>query len=223
MRALTIAIDGPAGAGKSTVSKLLANKIGARLLDTGAFYRTITLAAMQKGIDAYEITDEFLNNLDIAQTSIDGRTCMFLDGKDVSDDIRRETVSRAVSLYSTIEKIRNYAVGLQQAFIQKNLDESTGVVIEGRDIATVVAPNADLKIFLTASPEIRAHRRSLELSANQDETLENILERDRLDVSREISPLRKATDAIEIDATDKSPTDIVEIIYELSLQVKHDN
>lgn len=213
MNALIIAIDGPAGAGKSTVSKLLASKINANLLDTGAFYRTITLALLQRNLDSQNIDAKSLSELDIVQEVVNGVVTMYLNGNDVSSEIRQDTISKKVSEFATLEIVRAYAVKLQQQYIQDCLSNNISVVIEGRDIATVVAPEANLKIFLTASPEIRAKRRSLELATDEHETLENLQERDRVDSSRDISPLRKSSDAIEIDATDKSAEEVADIIY----------
>lgn len=216
---LVIAIDGPAGAGKSTISKNLAMKMNAKILDTGAIYRAITLALLAKGTNHNNVVASDLANIDIQQQFIAGKTYMFLNGEDISDAIRSEKIVQHVSTYAANEVIRNFAVELQQAFIKKCLEAGDSVVIEGRDIATVVAPNADLKIFLTASAEVRARRRSAEVKLSEDETLSSIVERDRLDSTREISPLRKSEEAIEVDATEKSIEEVVETIYALAQRV----
>jgi CMP/dCMP kinase len=215
VRAKIIAIDGPAGAGKSTVSKLLAKEINGRLLDTGAFYRTITLALLQADIPAAEVTEEILESLEIRQEFNDNKTAMFLNGVDVSESIRSEYISKQVSSYASSSLIRKYAVSLQQTYINFCVQNNVDVVIEGRDIATVVAPDADVKIFLTASAEVRARRRSEELSSDVVETLESINLRDQLDTTREVSPLRKSHDAIEVDASDKSLAEVVDLIKSL--------
>ena len=215
VRAKIIAIDGPAGAGKSTVSKLLAREINGRLLDTGAFYRTITLALLQADIPAAEVTEEILESLEIRQEFNDNKTAMFLNGVDVSESIRSEYISKQVSSYASSSLIRKYAVSLQQTYINFCVQNNVDVVIEGRDIATVVAPDADVKIFLTASAEVRARRRSEELSSDVVETLESINLRDQLDTMREVSPLRKSHDAIEVDASDKSLEEVVDLIKSL--------
>jgi cytidylate kinase len=215
VRAKIIAIDGPAGAGKSTVSKLLAKEINGRLLDTGAFYRTITLALLQADIPAAEVTEEILESLEIRQEFNDNKTAMFLNGVDVSESIRSEYISKQVSSYASSSLIRKYAVSLQQTYINFCVQNNVDVVIEGRDIATVVAPDADVKIFLTASAEVRARRRSEELSSDVVETLESINLRDQLDTTREVSPLRKSHDAIEVDASDKSLEEVVDLIKSL--------
>jgi len=215
VRAKIIAIDGPAGAGKSTVSKLLAKEINGRLLDTGAFYRTITLALLQADIPAAEVTEEILESLEIRQEFNDNKTAMFLNGVDVSESIRSEYISKQVSSYASSGLIRKYAVSLQQTYINFCVQNNVDVVIEGRDIATVVAPDADVKIFLTASAEVRARRRSEELSSDVVETLESINLRDQLDTTREVSPLRKSHDAIEVDASDKSLEEVVDLIKSL--------
>lgn len=219
MSGLVVAIDGPAGAGKSTISKNLAIKMGARILDTGAIYRAITLALLTKGTEVSKVTASDLANLDVDQQLVHGKAFVFLNGKDVSEAIRSEEIVQHVSTYAAIEVVRHFAVALQQSFIQKCLDAGESVVIEGRDIATVVAPNADLKIFLTATAEVRAQRRSAEINLSADETLSSIIERDRLDSTRQISPLRKSEDAIEVDATDKSIEEVVETIYSLAQNV----
>lgn len=216
---LVVAIDGPAGAGKSTISKNLAIKMGAKILDTGAIYRAITLALLAKGTGVSRVSAADLLDLDVDQQFLNGKTHMFLNGEDVSDAIRSEEIVQHVSAYAAIEVVRHFAVALQQSFIQKCLDAGESVIIEGRDIATVVAPNADLKIFLTATAEVRAKRRSAEIELSADETLSSIIERDRLDSTREISPLRKSEDAIEVDATDKSIEEVVETIYTLAQKV----
>jgi cytidylate kinase len=216
---LVIAIDGPAGAGKSTISKKLAMKMNAKILDTGAIYRAITLALLAKGTNNNNVVASDLAKLDIQQQFIAGKTYMFLNCEDISDAIRSEKIVQHVSTYAANEVIRNFAVELQQAFIKKCLEAGDSVVIEGRDIATVVAPNADLKIFLTASAEVRARRRSAEVKLSEDETLSSIVERDRLDSTREISPLRKSEEAIEVDATEKSIEEVVETIYALAQRV----
>lgn len=216
---IIIAIDGPAGAGKSTISKKLAAKMNASILDTGAIYRAITLALLVRKITPDAVRPSDLANLEIQQQFVGGTSRMFLNGEDISGAIRTEEIARNVSSYAAIESIRHFAVDLQQSFIQDCLVSGASVVIEGRDIATVVAPDADLKIFLTASAEVRAQRRSAEVQLSKEETLTSILERDRLDSTRHISPLRKSDEAIEVDATDKSIDEVVEAIYALAQKV----
>lgn len=210
-----VAIDGPAGAGKSTVSKLLASELQANLLDTGAFYRTITLALISNNIELDEVDDKILSSFQISQTFNRGKTTMYLDGQDVSDLIRGSEISQLTSVFSTNSIIRAHAVNLQREFIRNSISNQQSVVIEGRDIASVVAPEADVKIFLTASAEIRALRRSQEIGADVEATLRSLTERDNLDSSREISPLSKTDDSIEIDASNKTPEEVVDLILGL--------
>lgn len=215
VRAKIIAIDGPAGAGKSSVSKMLAKELNGCLLDTGAFYRTVTLALVRADISVAEVTEEILKSYEIRQEFNDDKTFMFLNGEDVSEEIRSEHISKQVSTYAASRVIRKFAVALQQNYIDACVEKDLDVVIEGRDIATVVAPNADVKIFLTASAEVRAQRRSQELSLNIDETLESINLRDHLDTMREMSPLTKSDDALEVDASDKTLEEVVDLIKSL--------
>lgn len=215
MPAKIIAIDGPAGAGKSTVSKMLAKDLNGRLLDTGAFYRTLTLALVRANIPVAEVSEDILKSYEIRQEFHNDKTFMFLNGEDVSEEIRSERISKQVSTFAASNVVRQFAVALQQKYLDDCVEKNLDVVIEGRDIATVVAPHADVKIFLTASAEVRAQRRSKELSSNIDETLDSINLRDHLDSVREVSPLTKSDDAIEVDASDKTLEEVVDLIKSL--------
>ncbi|RKZ34990.1 (d)CMP kinase [bacterium] len=197
MRKIKIAIDGPAGAGKSTAARLLAKRIDYVYIDTGAMYRALTLLALKHNIGW---DDE--NNLValFEQHKIDqyGSTTL-IDGIDVSDEIRTNKVSRAVSEVCRHRDVRQKMVKLQRQMAQQG-----GVVMDGRDIGTVVLPDAELKIFLTASLEVRAKRRMDELRQMGkpipfSEVLANIKQRDKMDSTRKIAPLRKADDAVVID------------------------
>lgn len=199
---MIIAIDGPAGSGKSTISKLVAKDLNLIYLDTGAMYRMFTLKLLNEKVsfeDKKKI-EELLQNLNI---NID-KESFFLDGKDVSEEIRKSDVSQNVSKVAAIKEIREKMVDLQRKFSQ-----SKDVILDGRDIGTVVFPNADIKIYLVADLKERAERRYREMlekgqKVSFEEIYKNIADRDKLDSTREITPLKKAVDAVEVDTTAKS-------------------
>ena len=203
MNALIIAIDGPSAAGKSTLAKRLAKDLGYTYLDTGAMYRALALKVLRERIEISN--DGNLGEL-IGRTTIDlveagGKLKVLLDGEDVSEAIRTPEVSQMASKASALRAVRQWMLRLQRA-----LGERGNVVAEGRDIGTVVFPNAEVKIYLEASLQERARRRVEELrKAGQevglDETLREMGERDKRDSERDLAPLRKATDAIAIDST----------------------
>lgn len=206
MKLITIAIDGHSSCGKSTMAKDLAKEIGYIYIDTGAMYRAVTLFAMQNGLitDAGIDEDALHNRMaDILITfqlnEETGRPDTYLNGVCVEREIRTMEVSKYVSPIATLGFVREAMVELQRL-----MGEAKGVIMDGRDIGTVVFPNAELKIFVTASADVRAKRRFDELTAkgetcNFDEILANVVERDRIDSTRAISPLRKADDAIVLD------------------------
>ena len=203
---MIIAIDGPAGSGKSTIAKLIAKDIGLVYLDTGAMYRLVTLKALNEGIlgngklsDLGKIKKLIDNlNIDIKENGF------YLDDVDVSEELRKPIISENVSDIAAIREVREKMVDLQRKF-----SKSKNVILDGRDIGTVVFPNADLKIFLVADAKERAKRRYKEL-VEKDENVEieeiydNILKRDKIDSTRKESPLKKAKDAVEVDTTFKS-------------------
>jgi len=212
---LIIAIDGPAGSGKSTTAKLLAQKLGYLYIDTGAMYRAVTLYAIRNNIlgDEDKII-EMAKKLNIELKFEKGQTKVFVDGIDVSEDIRSLEVNQNVSPVSKIEGVRKILVQKQ-----KEIGKNGGVVMEGRDITTVVFPNADVKIYLTATIDERARRRALEFEqkgqqVDIEKVKQNILERDRIDSSRDVSPLTKSPDAIEIDTSNLSIEEQVELILQ---------
>lgn len=217
---LIIAIDGPAGSGKSTTAKLLAKKLGYLYIDTGAMYRAVTLFAIKNNIlDDEKKIIELASKLDIELKLEDGITKVFVNGKDVSEEIRSLEVNQNVSPVSKIERVRKILVEKQ-----KRIGQNGGVVMEGRDITTVVFPNADVKIFLTASIEERARRRALEFAQKGQEVdiekvKQNIIERDRIDSSRSISPLTKSPDAIEVDTSNLTIEEQVDLILEESKKI----
>lgn len=201
---IIIAIDGPAGSGKSSTAKLVAKKLGFVHIDTGAMYRAITKLAMDKNIPAVysPSIDKILQNIEFNYVNLDNKLLLTLNGKIVGNEIRTQKVSNNVSAFCTISAIREKMVEFQREVAIKN-----SIVMEGRDIGTVVFPNADYKFFITASIKVRAQRRMLELKEKGNSydiiTLENeIANRDKMDSERKISPLKKAEDAIEVDTTD---------------------
>jgi len=207
MKQLTIAIDGHSSCGKSTMAKDLAKEIGYIYVDTGAMYRAVTLYAMRQGlidaegnINVEELEKQLADiNISFQLNKETGRPDTFLNGENVEAQIRTMEVSAHVSPVATLPFVRRKLVEEQQ-----KMGEGGGIVMDGRDIGTVVFPNADLKIFVTASAEVRAERRYKELkekgeAADYDEILENVKQRDYIDTHRETSPLRKADDALELD------------------------
>ncbi len=205
MKKITIAIDGHSSCGKSTMAKDLAREVGYVYVDTGAMYRSVTLYALRNGLfnaDGSIKTEELqhqMDNIRIDQRLVDGKTVTFLNGEDVERDIRTLEVSNHVSPIATLGFVRSALVAQQQ-----RMGAEGGIVMDGRDIGTVVFPQAELKIFVTASAEVRAQRRYDELKAKGMEAdyadiLKNVQERDYIDSHREVSPLRQADDAILLD------------------------
>ena len=208
-RPVVIAIDGPAGTGKSTVARGLATTLQARYLDTGAMYRIVTLSALRQGVDLDDPTAiaAAVQNTDMAVGHDPAEDRSFLEGEDVSAEIRGDAVTKAVSAVSAVPEVRARLVALQ-----RNLADGAGpVVVEGRDIGTVVLPDADVKIFLTASAEERARRRNDQnvasgLRDDFDAVLADVRRRDHLDSTRAVSPLRAADDALVVDTSDMPKT-----------------
>lgn len=200
---MIIAIDGPAGSGKSTIAKIVADKLGIIYLDTGAIYRMMTLYYIKNG------------EINLEDIKIDIKMNKFiLNGVDVSNDIRENSVADKVSEVASREDVRTFATNLQREIATK-----CDAVLDGRDIGTVVFPNAEVKIFLNASAEVRAQRRQKQneeknIESNYDDILKNIIMRDEIDSNREIAPLRKADDAIEILTDNHSIDEVVQLIID---------
>lgn len=209
-----IAIDGPAGAGKSTIAKKVASDLSFVYVDTGAMYRSIGLYMLKKRIDIHDkdAVEKASQDADVRLVYIDGTQHVLLNGEDVSREIREEEVGKAASVVSAYPQVRANLTALQ-----KRLAETENVVMDGRDIGTCVLPDAFLKIYLTASPEVRGRRRFLELkekgeNPDLNEIIEDIRKRDQADMTREISPLKKADDAVEIDSSEMTIDEVVKAI-----------
>ncbi len=217
MKKLTVAIDGPAGAGKSTVARLVAERLGYTYIDTGAMYRAVTWEVLRRGIDAADAVKvaAVARAINLQLTTAAGKTLVSVDATDITDDIRTPEVSRLVSEVSKNGGVRDAMVNLQ-----RQMAGFGGVVMDGRDIGTHVLPDADIKIFLTASIAERARRRWCELTANgfavalQDLQAE-IACRDKADCERAIAPLRQAADAVLIDTTDLTIPRAVDAILKI--------
>lgn len=212
-----IAIDGPSATGKSTIAKKLASSLNFIYIDTGAMYRSIALYCIENNIDIdnKEVIEPILKNIEIDIKYIDGVQHIYLNNRDVSEAIRENKVSQAASKVSVHEPVRKKLVNLQQELASKS-----NVIMDGRDIGTVVLPNATLKIYLTASSSERAKRRMLELQEKGtmitlEEVLKDLEERDYRDTHREIGPLKKADDAIEVDTTNMNIEEVLNTIRDL--------
>lgn len=212
---LVVAVDGPGGAGKSTVSRAIASRLGLRYLDTGAMYRAVTWAVLEQGVDPHDEAGvaELARALRLEVSTDPADQWTRVNGRDVTTQIRTRDVTNAVSAVSAGPAVRAHLVAMQRQVIGAG-----DIVVEGRDIGTAVAPAADAKIFLTASAEARARRRHQDVAAPDaatvDVTLAEIERRDHRDSSRAASPLLRADDAVEIDATELSVDEVVTAIFE---------
>lgn len=216
-RIVNIAIDGPAGAGKSTVAKSLAKQLAFVYVDTGAMYRAMGLYFLRHGISSNDIEriESACDNVNVALEYVNGEQQVMLNGENVTSLIRTEEVGNMTSAVSVIAKVREKLVQLQQ-----ELAKTTSVVMDGRDIGTKVLPNADLKLYLTASSRTRAKRRWLELtnkgiSCNIEEIEQDIIDRDYRDMHREISPLTQAEDAVLVDSSEMNIEEVISHILTL--------
>jgi len=226
MKKITIAIDGYSSTGKSTIAKQLSKALGYVYVDTGAMYRAVTLYAIRNSFvsEGNMNLDAITNTLSKIQLKFvpnqsTGKSDMFLNGENVEEEIRKMEVSRQVSKIATIKEVREKLVAMQQ-----QMGTEKAIVMDGRDIGTVVFPDAELKIFMTASPQARANRRYKELldrgnKVTYVEVLNNVRERDHIDSTREESPLRKADGAIEIDNSDMGLEEQLERIHNYALRI----
>jgi CMP/dCMP kinase len=210
---LVVAVDGPSGSGKSTISRRLALALGARYLDTGAMYRAVTWAVLRAGIDPHDaVKVAAVAARARVEVGTDPRhPYVRLDDIRVDGPIRGPEVTAAVSAVSAVPAVRSILVAAQRAVIAS----SGRIVVEGRDIGTVVAPEADLKVYLTASVGERARRRSSQIAADLDDTAADLTRRDRLDSTRTADPLRRASDAVELDTTALGIDEVVSRLREL--------
>ena len=214
---IAVAVDGPAGAGKSSISKIVAKKLGYLYIDTGAMYRSVTWAVLHNHIDVnnQKAVEELLPELDLTMEASDDSCKVFIAGQDVTDFIRTPQVNNAVSIVASYKGVRQYLVERQRL-----MAEAGGVILDGRDIGSVVLPNAELKIYLTASVEARAMRRYLEVKGTVNEqTLEDIkdsvMQRDDMDKNRKESPLIQVEDAVLVDSSEMTFDETVEHILHL--------
>lgn len=214
---IAVAVDGPAGAGKSSISKIVAKKLGYLYIDTGAMYRSVTWAVLHNHIDVNnkKAVEALLPELDLTMEASDDSCKVFIAGQDVTDFIRTPQVNNAVSIVASYKGVRQYLVERQRL-----MAEAGGVILDGRDIGSVVLPNAELKIYLTASVEARAIRRYLEVKGTVNEqTLEDIkdsvMQRDDMDKNRKESPLIQVEDAVLVDSSEMTFDETVEHILHL--------
>ncbi len=214
---MIVAVDGPAGSGKGTVTKRIEEELGFLNLDTGATYRCVALQTLRKGIkiENEDAIIKIANDIDIKIDNTGDKDIILLNGEDVSKEIRTKEVTEIVSQVSSIIPVREKMVE-----VQRNLAKGKNVIVEGRDIGTVVFPNADIKIYLDASEEIRAKRRYKEnkqsgINTTYEEVLENVKMRDYNDMHKKVGALKKADDSVVIDSTELSIEEVVEKIKEL--------
>lgn len=220
---IQIAIDGPSGAGKSTVAKALAKKLGIVYVDTGALYRTVGYAAIERGVGTKDADGlgAMLPDIHIDVRYEDGVQCVYLNGENLGDRIRRPEISMAASDVSSIPVVRAFLLDTQRDIARRN-----SVVMDGRDIGTVILPDADVKVFMVASAEARALRRTKELEekgmpANYEDVLREMKERDAQDSGRAIAPAIPAPDAVHLDNSELSVEESVQAVIDLIEPFKH--
>ena len=214
MKRISVAIDGPSGAGKSTIARAAAKTLGFLYVDTGALYRAIGLAVCRRGYDAFD-RQEVISVLPDIQVELRDMQRVYLNGEDVSELIRTPQIAQFASRVSSVQEVRDFLLGIQRDMAAKN-----SVVMDGRDIGTVILPQADVKIFLTASAEKRAERRCAELrEKGQDVELGQVLadmaRRDSLDAGRAVAPLRQAPDAVLLDTSDLTLEESIDAVLRI--------
>lgn len=219
-KGIAIAIDGPSGAGKSTVAQRAAERLGYLYVDSGAMYRAVALCAEEQRIAPGDVSHlvEMTRALRIDFENIPGSVRVSVDGRDVSEPIRAPRISQAASVVATLPEVRRLLVAQQQ-----RIGQAGGVVMEGRDIGTVVFPDAELKLYLDASPQVRGQRRfeqqqALGIPTSLEETRAEIRQRDLRDLQRQASPLRRAPDAVYLDTTALTADEVVEVVVRLALR-----
>lgn len=222
---MIIAIDGPAGAGKSTVARELAERLGFQLVDTGAMYRCVAYESLKEGVDLENGADvaQIAQSLHFEFRFIDGENVPFCNGEALNQEIRTAEVSRVASITSAHREVREVLVEQQ-----RRVGKKRSSVLEGRDIGTVVFPNADLKVFISASPEVRARRRLAQMEENGEsgdyqEVLQEIIDRDHRDQSRDVAPLKRAEGAIDIDSSHRSVEEILQELGERVSDLRSEN
>jgi cytidylate kinase len=220
-KGIAIAIDGPSGAGKSTVAQRAAERLGYLYVDSGAMYRVVALCAEERRIAPGDVSHlvEMTRDLRIDFENIPGSVRVSVDGRDVSEPIRAPRISQAASVVATLPGVRRLLVAQQQ-----RIGQAGSVVMEGRDIGTVVFPDAELKLYLDAAPQVRAERRfeqqqALGIPTSLEETRAEIRQRDLRDLQRQASPLRRAPDAVYLDTTALTADEVVEVVVRLALRL----
>lgn len=217
---ISIAVDGPAGAGKSSISKVVAKKLGYLYIDTGAMYRAVTLAVLRAGVNPADTdaVSHILSNLTLRMEPTEEAFRVYVDGNDVTDAIRTQEVNANVSVVAAQKAVRQYLVAQQ-----REMALAGGVILDGRDIGSVVLPNADLKIYLNASVETRAKRRWLEMKDNEsvslDDVKKSVADRDEMDKNREESPLVCVPDAVVIESDNLTFDETVDAMLKLATDV----
>ncbi len=219
-----ITIDGPSGAGKSTITRLAAQRLGLRYLDTGAMYRAITLHCMRSGVklDNAKAVSEAAASANLrCELVLEGSMRVFLGAEDVTEKVRTQEVTRNIHYVADVREVRDVLVRLQ-----REIGKAGDLVTEGRDQGTVVFPDASLKVYMFALPEVRARRRFEELKARKvdvsfEEVLKDVMTRDYLDMGREVGALRRAADAFELDTSNMTPEEVAEAVVKLAKQRLH--
>ncbi|MFM8350789.1 MAG: (d)CMP kinase [Actinomycetales bacterium] len=223
---IVIAVDGPAGSGKSSVCRGVARELGLRYLDTGAMYRAMTLAVIDAGLDAGDANAVrgVLPSVSITSVTDPMTPAILLNGQNVTTQVRGEDVTAAVSAVSAIAEVRQALVTLQRSEVDRAAQDGSGIVVEGRDIGSVVLPDATVKIFLTADPQVRAERRAAEtVGAEVGSTQAQLQARDAQDAGRQTSPMTQPADALVIDTTALSLAEVIEVVCAHVLHTQADS